>query len=254
MVTSLDIAKMLYAKYGTYDVDFSKESAPKDAEVILTDGAPIYVVYKERFKYKWLIFYNVSGHCMDILNGLFNYLKRTDALRDESSIKALDDCSRLGINHLQLYQLSSIGKHKVYHQEGNAWIHTQMVAQEMSKLRPNDEFALKLAYLHDIGKIYTSIEHGKDDWEYPDHSTCGSFRGILCKFISEDDPDFKKLQWYIKNHIQPLFWEGNQPKLPKLMDGVSYELLRDLAICDIQGSISIVSQQDKVEYLKSLTF
>lgn len=165
----------------------------------------------------------------------------------------------LGINYVNLLQLSTIGGHKVYHLEGDALIHTCMVVYEMKKLNPSP-FMIKLAYLHDIGKIYTSIYQGDDGWIYPDHSTCGGLRGILCKFISESDPDFKKLQWYITNHIKPLFWKGkfnsfqeiNDGQLKYIPEGCSLEVLRDLALCDIRGSISAVDQNELETYLMNL--
>lgn len=165
----------------------------------------------------------------------------------------------LGINFDELSKLNSIGGHKIYHLEDSALIHTKMVVDVMKRFS-SDKFMLKLAWLHDIGKIYTSICHGENDWEYPDHSTCGGFRGILCKFIPESDPDFKRLQWYISNHIKPLFWKGKftsfqeikDKQLRYIPDGCSLEVLRDLALCDIRGSISTVDNSELESYLIGL--
>lgn len=152
----------------------------------------------------------------------------------------------------EFMKLQDIGGHKVYHLEGNALKHTEMVYKaamdrigdvEAEERTDIDNIFLIAAALHDIGKIYTSIRHGDDDWEYPDHAQCGAFRGILCKFIPENDPYFKPVQWYIKNHIKPLFWVDKpnfQEEMKKIMEDAPewcyIDELVDLALCDIEGS------------------
>lgn len=159
----------------------------------------------------------------------------------------------------EFMKLQDIGGHRVYHLEGNALVHTEMVYAEAEKMFGNDDLMLKAAALHDIGKIYTSIRHGEGNWEYPDHSTCGALRGILCKFISEEDPDFTSVQWYIRHHIRPLHWKGNKcltrelNNLEKLAPTeCSVSNLIKLALCDIKGSISIKKDDCTSEFLLGL--
>lgn len=166
----------------------------------------------------------------------------------------------------EFLKLANIGGHKKYHQEGDALIHTLNVVASAGVMFNDDPLMVKIAALHDIGKIYTSICHGEDDWEYPDHAMCGSFRGILSKFVPESDPDFPVIQWYIRNHIKPLFWMDKDPEqavaeresLLKQREAKMHpekckiSLLSQLALCDIDGSKSVEPQTKLVEYLTNI--
>jgi len=159
----------------------------------------------------------------------------------------------------EFQKLANIGGHKVYHLEGDAFTHTKLVVEAACDHFGGDPFMMKVAALHDIGKIYTGIKHGEGDWEYPDHAQCGAFRGILSKFIPEDDPDFKDIQWYIKNHIKPLFWRGKDMAVEAakvLRDAPSARCtirgLAGLAICDIRGSFSVEPQTDLLAFLQTI--
>lgn len=166
------------------------------------------------------------------------------------------------INPQEFFRLEEIGGHKKYHLEGNALEHTMLVYYAACDMFPFNWEMQRAALLHDIGKIYTSIKKGEDDWEYPDHSTCGSFRGVLGKFISLDDPHFVDYQWLIRNHIKPLFWRKTGTNLdtnpwekdkldPKL---ANIDNLRKLAICDLKGSLSVEGNEELIKYLSNLTF
>lgn len=153
-------------------------------------------------------------------------------------------------------KLELIGGHKVYHLEGNALVHSQMVYEEACRLFDGDPLMTRVAALHDIGKIYTAIKRGENDWVYPDHALCGSFRGVLCKFISEDDPDFETIQWYIANHIKPLFWKEKGIDERILYRAPSEKCtirnLAGLALCDVRGSISVEPQVELENYLENI--
>ena len=140
----------------------------------------------------------------------------------------------------------------MYHLEGDAWTHTMLVIDEAKRMFPDEPLMWRVAALHDVGKIYTSIEQGLGDWVYPDHAMCGSFKGVLAKFISLDDEDFERIQWYIKNHIKPLFWKGDEWKRMECLDGCSVRNLARLAVCDIRGSKSVEDQSEKIAFLLSL--
>ena len=160
----------------------------------------------------------------------------------------------------EFQKLSKIGGHKVYHLEGNALQHTQLVVSAAERRFGKGHFMVLVALLHDIGKIYTSVCNGPDDWSYPHHSDGGAKR--LSNFISEDMPEFKAIQWYIFNHIRPLFWMGKDmnteielilKSVPE--DGKSYcniSWLRDLALCDLEGSKSVKPQTQLIEFLQDL--
>lgn len=154
----------------------------------------------------------------------------------------------------EFMKLAKIGGCKKYHQEGNALIHTIMAMDYCHKNYEFDCELLSLCMLHDIGKIYSSIE--KDgDWSYPNHAKIGAEN--LYKFVSPEDKDFQKIQWYIANHIKPLFWKekGITVTLP-IPEGCTLDKLRKLAICDLQGSIPDESekenQKELIKYLIKL--
>ena len=151
----------------------------------------------------------------------------------------------------EFQKLRNIGGHKEYHLEGNALKHTLLVLAEAMSMFPNEPLMWRVAALHDIGKIYTAIENGPDDWSYPDHALCGSFKGVLCKFISLEDEDFEKIQWYIRNHIKPLFYAKSEfaELEKKCPEGCSVRNLARLAVCDIKGSKSVEPQDALINYL-----
>lgn len=149
----------------------------------------------------------------------------------------------------EFQKLSEIGGHKVYHLEGNAYEHSLLVYEASKKRFPADPLMQKVALLHDIGKLYTGICHGPDDWEYPNHSVEGSKAEVLGKFIPKTDPDFQKIQWYIRYHIKPLFWNSpaDAKKLVNLgmPDGCSVKNLAGLVLCDLEGSYCV--QDPKIQ-------
>ena len=166
------------------------------------------------------------------------------------------------INPAEYMKLATIGGHKLYHLEGNALEHSLLVYYASCNIFNGNWDMQRVALLHDIGKIYTSIRKADDDWEYPDHSVCGSFKGILCKFIDINDPHFIDYQWLIRNHIKPLFWRKNgvnvdtNPWEKNKLDSKLSNLdnLRKLAICDLIGSspLDAVAQKELIDYLNNL--
>ncbi len=154
-------------------------------------------------------------------------------------------------NPFEFLKLAFIGGHKVYHLEGNALYHTYLVWKEAKKrfLKEEEKFMIKVALLHDVGKIYTSIRHGKNDWEYPNHAESGAVN--LYKFVSKSDPFYYTYQWYIRNHIKPLFWRYDcfDGFIVKTTDATSVHckpyLLAELAVCDIIGSKCIPEKKEE---------
>jgi hypothetical protein len=160
-----------------------------------------------------------------------------------------------GIQKEPYMQLEKIGGHKTYHLEGNALEHSYLVWKASREIFPENRLMQKVALLHDIGKIYGSIQLGENDWIYPDHSTIGSCRGVLCKFIPLELPNFKEIQWMIKNHIKPLFWKKNGISFdsvegldPKICSAKNLALL---AVCDLMGSQTVneAQKQADIDYL-----
>lgn len=179
----------------------------------------------------------------------------------ESAVNSI--LERYKINPVEWKKLATIGGHKLYHLEGNALEHSLLVYYAACTVFHGNWDMQRVALLHDIGKIYTSIEKAEGDWEYPDHSTCGAFKGILCKFIDINDPHFVDYQWLIRNHIKPLYWQKNgvnadtnpweERKLDRKL--ANLDNLRKLAICDLMGSKPVNEEAHKelIECLKDTT-
>lgn len=141
----------------------------------------------------------------------------------------------------EFQKLQFIGGGQEYHQEGSAFVHSLLVfhnSYEFFETTMN-----YIALLHDIGKIYTGRQKPNGDWEYPNHAKVGA------EHLEEFLPDALKHSWfidpakfYITNHIKPLFWEtkGYPERTPENIN------LAKLAICDLKGSISRESQEDKI--------
>lgn len=151
------------------------------------------------------------------------------------------------------YDLKKIGGHKLYHLEGDQLTHTKMV-WEYAKKCNYPWWLQNVCILHDIGKIFTSVCNGPDDWSYPHHSDGGARN--LHLFIDEDSLWFEVYKWYIENHIKPLFWKSledskNLTPPPAGMEQYCtiYNLLR-LVKADLEGSISAdgnTETKDKIE-------
>ena len=122
-----------------------------------------------------------------------------------------------------------------------------------------------VALLHDIGKILVGRQKDDGDWEYPDHSIVGA--EMLEIFIDPTYIRFKEMQWFIRNHIKPLFWRNKgltrEQALKTLSEHPSGEItentfnnLIDLVICDLQGSIpaDYVDSVETINYLRSLKY
>lgn len=155
------------------------------------------------------------------------------------------------VNSVEFNKLASIGGHKIYHLEGSALTHSLMVFEEACEMFPRDYEMQIIALLHDIGKIYTSVCNGPDDWSYPNHAKAGAEN--LHKFLIEEDDLYKRAKWYISNHIKPLFWRGKDlRKEIAVMDcpeGCSIIKLAKLVVCDIKGSVSTTPQTELLAFL-----
>lgn len=152
----------------------------------------------------------------------------------------------------EFQKLREIGGHKVYHLEGDAYTHTMMVMLHAIKRFGICSPMVLIALLHDVGKIYTSVENGPGDWSYPYHATAGAAN--LGKFIPTTHPQFSAIQWYIANHIKPLFWRGKdlREEIAKMQVPAECSIidLAELAICDILGSVSVEPQTDLINFLQ----
>lgn len=145
-----------------------------------------------------------------------------------------------------IYKLKNIDQNPKYHKEGNVYVHTKKVCQELIKLQEwkeldNVERATVYlgAFFHDIGKlICTRLEN--DEIVSPKHGVKGSklFREI---FYKEYDISFKlreEIASLIKYHGLPLFFidrEDMDYDLIKASQSANMKLLYLIAKADLLG-------------------
>lgn len=182
------------------------------------------------------------------------------------TIKSLGGWST--VTHEVLYnpeflKLQQIGGCRQYHQEGNALTHSFLVYLAAQKIFPDDLMMQCVALLHDIGKIYTGRQKANGDWEYPNHSNVGA--EMLEQFIDPEYIHFKEMQWFIRNHIKPLFWrdkgftreQAMETLTPHPSGVITKEVFADLVmlvICDLKGSIpkDYADSVATINYLRNL--
>lgn len=151
----------------------------------------------------------------------------------------------------KLEGLKNIGGHKIYHLEGDALVHTAMVCENAIN---DEEWFFNVCALHDIGKLYTSVCHGENNWTYPNHSTSGALH--LSEFVDEEDYFFPVYKWFIENHIKPLFWKTLEDSKNLTTVPAGYEEycsvknIIKLAIYDVNGSISSIENPKKEELIQ----
>lgn len=149
-----------------------------------------------------------------------------------------------------------------YHREGSAMVHTAMTVEAAKKEFGEDSFMVLVAALHDVGKIYTARPKDENNYEYPFHAKTGAEDKILSQFIPQDHPLYKTIQWYVANHMKPMFFIDKDPE--KLANEKKFimlyapsrlatmENLARLTKCDINGSRSEEPQTRNLEYLDKL--
>lgn len=163
----------------------------------------------------------------------------------------------------EFLKLQQIGGCHQYHQEGNALTHTFLVYLAAKRMFPDDLMMQCVALLHDIGKILTGRQKPDGNWEYPNHSNVGA--EMLSKFIDPEYTHFKEMQWFIRNHIKPLFWrdkgftreQAMETLTPHPSGVITKEVFADLVmlvICDLKGSIpeDYADSVATINYLRNL--
>lgn len=169
------------------------------------------------------------------------------------------------IHSREFLKLADIGGCHQYHQEGNALTHTFLVYLAAQEMFPSNLMMQCVALLHDVGKILVGRQKLDGDWEYPNHSIIGA--DMLDAFIHPNYIHFEEMQWFIRNHIKPLFWRNKgltrAQALATLTSHPSGEItaeafnnLIDLVICDLQGSIpaDYADTVETINYLRGLRY
>ncbi|MHC1684154.1 MAG: AAA family ATPase [Clostridiaceae bacterium] len=162
---------------------------------------------------------------------------------------------------LIINDLKQIDQNPIYHGEGNVFIHTKKVCEEVLKLQQWNELSYEekgilflAALFHDIGKLTcTKIED--DKIVSPNHAVKGTrkFRRLFyvdySKKFSITFNQREKIAALIKYHGLPLFFlrrDNIEFQLIKAAESVDMKLLYLLSKCDLLGRVA-----DDIESLLS---
>lgn len=152
------------------------------------------------------------------------------------------------INNPSFLKLKEIGGGKVYHNEGDAYIHSLLVYQESLHYWQDSDMNL-IALLHDVGKVYTGRIKEDGNWEYPNHALAGAehIMEFLPDWLQADTCFVEKAKWYVSNHVKPLFWKVAPEATFRNLN------LAKLALCDLAGSWSEKPQNELKGFLTAIT-
>ena len=150
-------------------------------------------------------------------------------------------------------QMKNTPQDPKWHKEGNVYIHTVMVYEQLLKLEEfntlseeEQEILKYAAVFHDLGKIHTTKKDDNGNIVSPNHSRVG---GQEFRKLFFDKMDIKKREaivQLINNHQKPIwFFEQEEYKIVELADIVNVKLLYLLAKADILGRIS----EDQEDFL-----
>lgn len=156
-----------------------------------------------------------------------------------------------GSNFPLLYNLSATKQDSVWHEEGNVYIHTSMVLDEVFKIIDNNEIKLSLndkvvlvlsAIFHDIGKTSTTktVEiEGEDRVISPRHPEVGASYLQYRLDSSIEDKEIKKqvIDIVMHHHDVKKCVQGKpfESELLYITRNVSGKLLYLLEVADIKG-------------------
>lgn len=168
-------------------------------------------------------------------------------------------------------KMKGIPQNPEFHAEGNVYIHTQMVCEEMikmpafRKLRKIQKVGLfTAALLHDVGKIRnTKQEDGK--WVSPHHSTTGSlmvreYLWQVCGLCGNDEKiqlrelicalvRYHMLPVHLIDQVNPELKAREVAAIGEMVPDFSWKLLCLLSEADMRGRIAsdIDEQIEKIE-------
>ncbi|MBK1813349.1 AAA family ATPase [Clostridium sp. YIM B02505] len=162
--------------------------------------------------------------------------------------------------------LKAVKQNYKYHGEGDVYIHTKLVCEEILKLQEWKTLSERekcilytSAMFHDIGKwIATKEENG--DLVSPKHAVKGAkiFRDLVYREYELDSDIREAIAALIRYHGLPLYFierENVDYDLIKAAEITNMRLLKILAKCDLLGRICDDKEEllDRVEYFESYT-
>lgn len=157
--------------------------------------------------------------------------------------------------------LHGCSQHSQWHQEGDAYVHTKMVCDQMEKIikdynitSEHELILLRAAALfHDIGKpIATKWDEKENEWKTNDHGKAGE---IIVRRIFFDDKDIllrEQLCYMVRNHMSMHYIKDDSEKSKKKLIKMSYGwvsvfMMYLLNVADSLGSISVLKTKENLK-------
>ncbi len=123
--------------------------------------------------------------------------------RADKGFLLLDELGLLNLLLPEITELKKIPQPKIFHAEGNAFIHTIKILKALPK-----NSSLELAWaalLHDIGKSKTMLtpeKHGVDRIRFSGHDVVGAkMAEKICRRFKMSNEQTEKITWLVRNHM-----------------------------------------------------
>jgi predicted kinase len=160
----------------------------------------------------------------------------------------------------QFDKLKATKQSAVWHQEGNAYLHSLLTVQEMhdilrdNKIEEGSEnwiMCMMAALCHDLGKVETTKwSEEKQDWTTKNHGVVGE-RITRNLFYDEDIIQREKVCYMVRHHmaLHHVFDEDGEAKrkLVKLSHGiVPIRYMLYLNVADSKGSLNDIETEEKI--------
>lgn len=174
--------------------------------------------------------------------------------------------SEILLSDIKFQQLPTTPQDKVYHAEGDVWVHTCLVLDALKSIWSDlsldeKEICFNACAYHDIAKSYTTVIHEDGGISAKSHSTKGATDTRVLMYKANVDSTFReKVCSLVTHHQDPFFIFANKSDLPpellvrKLSVICDTKLLYYVAKADIIGRDYFDKQKvlDDIEQYKDL--
>lgn len=130
-----------------------------------------------------------------------------------------------------------IGQSKIWHPEGNVYIHTKIVTNRLFN-KYNDINLTLAGYFHDLGKIVTTIWNDeKNTWTSPNHENMSIlYVELYSEWIKSMGGDVEIVTYIVKNHMKiKYFDEMSSSKKRTMISHKYFEYLLKFNSADYGG-------------------